>query len=100
MPEMFSCLEKVNFSGMVGLINPKDPAFFPKLRNSKNVVSLKLVFTEGEESLPATKCLFTDFLFDNSNCLGKRFNVNLLVPVKGGSDKGLFGGRACGFLGF
>jgi hypothetical protein len=81
MSEMFNWHENLSFTGMIGLINPKDPSFFTKLRQSKNIVSLKLVYKENEESNPASKCLFTDFLFESNNCLNKKFNLNLMVPL-------------------
>ena len=78
--EMFNWMEKVNFTGMIGLINPKDPSFFNKLKQAKNIVSLKLIYWETEEWSPATKCLFTDFLFETDSCQSKKFNLNMLVP--------------------
>jgi hypothetical protein len=81
MNEMFNWHETLSFTGMVGLINPKDSSFFNKLKNAKNIISLKLIYKENEQSCPASKFLFTDFLFETSNCLSKKFNVNLLVPL-------------------
>ena len=81
MNELFNWQEKVSFNGMVGLINPKDPSFFSKLKQAKNIVILKPIHREIEESNPAEKCVITDFMFDSGNCLRKRFNLNLLVPV-------------------
>ena len=77
---MFNWLEKVSFSGMIGLINPKDPAFFSKLKQAKNILSLRLIYKETEQTNPAFKCLFTDYLFETNNSLNKKFNINLMVP--------------------
>lgn len=81
MNELFNWQEKVNFTGMIGLINPKDPSFFTKLKQAKNIILLKLVHRETEQASPASKCVLTDFLFETGNCLRKKFNVNLLVPL-------------------
>ena len=77
---MLHSMERVNFSGLLGLVDPKDSNFFSKLQNAKSIVGLQLIHKEEAEMKPAVDCLLTDHLFQKQTCLKKKFNINLIVP--------------------